>query len=134
MLAVHQSVTRESARGTRIDPPLITLAVERHFAGGVHSDFYTIGVIGGTVSGVSGNTPGAGAGGQTSQTHFSTTWDGDRLVIESSSSRRPVGAGSSTAHKEVWSLTAQRALSVVVTDWDTGTEPITNNLIYRRQP
>jgi len=131
MLTVHQSFTRESVRGTPIDPPLITLAVERHSSGGVHSDLYTIGLIGGTVSGVSGNTVGTGLGGR-AQTRFSTTWDGDRLVIENSYLGRPGDAVSSSAHKEV-SLDAQGTLSLVVTDRSTGTEPITTNLIYRRQ-
>ena len=80
MLIVRQSFTRESVRGTPIEPPLITLAVERHASGGVHSHLYTIGVIGGTVGGV----------GQSAQTRFSTTFsttmecrsarDGDRLL------------------------------------------------------
>src|SRR5258708_21997670 len=53
MMTVHQSFTRESVRGTPIDPPLITLAVERESNGVVHSERYTIGTIGGTVSGLS---------------------------------------------------------------------------------
>lgn len=38
MLIVRQSFTRESVRGTPMEPPLITLAVERHASGGVDSD------------------------------------------------------------------------------------------------
>jgi hypothetical protein len=125
MLIVRQSFTRESVRGTPIDPPLITLAVERHASASVHSDLYTIGVIGGTVSGV---------GGQSAQTRFSTTWDADRLVIETVYSGRPGDAGSSSIHREVWSLDAQQTLSLVFTDQSTDTEPMTTTLIYRRQP
>ena len=126
-LVVRQTFTRESVQGFPIDPPLITLAVERHSAGSVHSEFYTIGEMGGTVSGIAGSQPSA-------KTEFSTRWDGDRLVIENSESRQLENASSWSRHMEVWSLNAQGALSVVVTERTAANEPIATNLLYRRQP
>ena len=41
-MTVRQSFKRESVKGTPIDPPLITLAVERRLNSGVHSELYTI--------------------------------------------------------------------------------------------
>ena len=133
VLTVHQSLTRLSVRGTPIDPPLITLAVERRSSDGVHSDLYTIGVSGGTVGGID-DIAGTGLGGQSVHSRFSTTWEADRLVVEISRPARPGDAASPSTHKEVWSLDAAGMLSLVVTDQSTGTEPMTTNLIYRRQP
>ena len=131
-MTVRESFKRESVRGTPIDPPLITLSVERRFNGAVHSEVHTIGTIGGIVGEVAGNA-GTGFGGPSEQTRFSTTWDGDRLVIEIRYSGRPVDAGAYSEHKEVWSLDIQGALMLTVTDRALGTESTTTNLIYRRQ-
>ena len=126
-ISVHESFKRESVRGTPVDPPLITLLVERRINGTVHSELYTVGTISGTVGGTV-------FGGQREQTRFSTTWDGDRLVIEVRYSGRPVDAGAFSEHKEVWSLdVAQGVLLLAVTEKAPGTEPTTTDLIYRRQ-
>src|SRR3954469_8774279 len=132
-MTVRESLGRESVKGTPIDPPLITLAVERRFNSGVHSELYTVGTQGGIVGGVVGNT-GTGLSGQSQQTRFSTTWDGDRLVIDIRYSGRPVDVGAESEHKEVWSLAPQGALFLTVTDRNPGTEPTTTNLTYRRRP
>ena len=129
---VRQSFKRESVKGTPIDPPLITLAVERRLNSGVHSELYTIGIEGGIVGGVVANS-GTGLSGQSQQTRFSTTWDGDKLVIDIRYSGRPVDLGAESEHKEVWSLDPLGALLLAITDRNPGTEPTTTNLIYRRR-
>jgi hypothetical protein len=131
-LTVRQSFKRESVRGTPVDPPLITLSVERRFNGAVQSDHYTIGTLGGTVEGAVGNAA-AAFGGQSEEMRFSTTWDDDRLLIEIRYSGRPVDAGAYSEHKEAWSLDARGALLVTVTDHVPGTEPTTANVIYQRR-
>jgi hypothetical protein len=126
-LIVRETFTRESVKGTPIDPPLIRLAVERRLNTSVRSDLYTIGTVGGTV----GN---AGPGGQTEQTRSSTDWNGDSLVIHITDSGRPLEAGAESEHTEVWSLGVQGALSLTVTDRRPGTEARTTSLLYHRRP
>src|SRR5678815_5529148 len=48
-ITVHESFKRESVRGTSVNPPLITLMVERRINGTVHGELYTVGTISGTV-------------------------------------------------------------------------------------
>jgi len=132
-LTVRQSFTRESVKGTPIDPPLITHAVERRLDSGLHSDVYTIGTVGGIVSGLVGNSA-TGLSSQTQETRFTTTWDGDTLVIDTRYSGRPADVGAESEHKEVWSLDPRGALLLTVTDQSPGTQPVTTNLIYRRRP
>jgi hypothetical protein len=129
-MTVRETFARTSVSGAPIEPPLITLAVERRSASGVRSDRYTIGVVSGTTSGVIGNA-GAGVGDHTPQTRSSTTWDGDRLVIETRS--WTVDDRSYSDHKEVWWLDAQGALLISVTDEDPGDRK-TTTLLYRRRP
>jgi hypothetical protein len=131
-MTVRESFKRESVKGTPMDSPLITLAVERRSNNGGRSEVYTIGTVGGIVDGAVGN-PGTGPGGQR-QTRFSTTWDGDKLVIDIRYSGRPVDAGADSEHKEIWSLDPQGALLLITTDRSPGTEPTTINLTYRRRP
>jgi hypothetical protein len=102
--------------------------VERRVNSGVHSELYTIGTEGGNVGGVVGNS-GTGLSGQSQQTRFSTTWDGDKLVIDIRYSGRPVDLGAESEHKEVWSLDPLGALMLAITDRNPGTEPTTTNLI-----
>jgi|KBSMisStandDraft_5_1062788.scaffolds.fasta_scaffold650378_1 hypothetical protein len=126
-ISVHESFKHESVRGTPVDPPLITLLVERRVNGTVHSELYTVGTISGTVGGT-------GFGGKSERAQVSTSWDGDRLVIEVRYSGRPVDASAVSEHKEVWSLdVAHGVLLVAVTEKAPGTEPTTTNLMYRRQ-
>jgi hypothetical protein len=132
-MTVRESFKRESVKAAPIDPPLITLAVERRLNSGVHSELYTIATEGGIVGGVVGNT-GTQLSGQSQQTGFSTTWDGDKLVIDIRYSGRPVAVGAESEHKEVWSLDPQGALLLTITDRYPGTEPTTTNLTYRRRP
>jgi|SRR5262245_45655182 len=121
-MTVHESFERESVRSTPLNSPAITLAVERRSSSGVHSDLYTVGTVGGTV------------GGGVGKTDFSTTWDGDRLVIQIRYSGRPVDAGADSERKEVWSLDAQGSLLLTATDRGPGAQPTTTTLIYRRRP
>ena len=51
-LVVEASFSRQSARGTPISPPLVTLAVSPRFGNAIRSDIYTVGTIGGVVSGL----------------------------------------------------------------------------------
>jgi hypothetical protein len=133
-MTVHESFKRESVQGTPIDPPLITLAVDRRVNGSVRSELYTIGTIGGTVGGVVGNT-GTGLRGQSRETRFSTGWDGDRLVIQiTTDSGHVADAEGEPEHKEVWSLDAQGALLLIITDRASGMGLTTTTLLYRRRP
>jgi hypothetical protein len=126
-LTVHESFKRESVRGTPVNPPLITLMVERRINGIVHGELYTVGTISGTAGG-------SVLGDETDRTRVSTAWDGDRLVIDIMYSGRPLERGSSSEHKEVWSLNgAQGTLVLTVTDKIPGTEPVSITLVYRRQ-
>ncbi len=105
-----------------------------HRGGSVRSELYTMGTIGGTIGGVVGNT-GTGLHGHSQQTRFSTGWDRDRLVIQiTNNSGHPADAGDESEHKEVWSLDAQGALLVSITDSAPGTGPTTTTLMYRRRP
>lgn len=125
-MTVHESFKRESVLGTPLESPAITLAVERRSNSGAHSDLYTVGTVGGTVGGSVG-LPAV-------RTDFSISWDGDRLVIQTRYSGRPVDAGGDSERKEVWSLDAQGSLLLTVTERSPGTEPTTATLIYRRRP
>ena len=131
-LTVQMLIVRESVRGDPITPFFKTMTVERRLPSGVHSDSYQIGIEGGMVGGVVG---GAGPGRQSpSQTRFSITWNGDRLVMENGSYSGPTReSGPYTEHDEVWSLDSQGRLLLTVTERASGVEPRTTQLTYRRQ-
>jgi hypothetical protein len=133
-LIVRQSARRESVLGTRIDPPFITLAVERHFESGMRSETYPIGIIGGTVGGLDKTGRGSGPSGRVARTSYSTKWDGDKLVIENSSYSGPTPeSGPYTEHVEVWSLDAEGRLLMAVTDRSSIAGRKTTMLTYRRR-
>jgi hypothetical protein len=73
-------------------------------------------------------------GDRTDRTRVSTSWDGDRLVIEI---RHPSGSPAqspSSEHKAGWSLNAaQGTLLLTVTDKAPDGKPSLADLIYRRQ-
>jgi hypothetical protein len=132
-MTVRESFKRESVKGTPMDSPLITLAVERRSNNGVRSEVYTIGTVGGIVGGTAAST-GTGTASHSPRTRFSTAWDGDTLVIDIRYAGRPVDAGAESEHKEMWSLDPQGALLLITTDRSPGTEPTTTTLMYRRRP
>lgn len=61
-----------------VDGRLPALIVERRLEGGIHEDRYTIGIVSGTVGGISAQ----GRSRDPRETRLSVTWDADRLVID----------------------------------------------------
>src|SRR4030095_5994513 len=76
-LTVRQSITRTTMRGEPMTPWFSELTVERHFATGVVSDRYQIGLIGGTVPGI----PTGRSSPQGEWTTEAVTWQGANLII-----------------------------------------------------
>src|SRR4029450_2173591 len=110
-LTVHQSMVRQSVLGDPITPFFKTLAVERLFPGGVRSDSYEIGMIGGWVGRLPRGGQGCAPNGQPARTAFSVKWDADRLVIQTASYSCPTpDVGPHTEHEEVWSAHGQGRL------------------------
>jgi hypothetical protein len=128
-LVVEASFSRQSARGTPISPPLVTLAVSPRFGNAIRSDIYTVGTIGGVVSGLP--EKGLPDNGPRTSSRYSTRWDGDKLVVDLAN----YADGKLTSeHGEVWSLDGQGTLSITVTDHIVGDPSTTVTLVYRRQP
>ena len=122
------NIAQELAVRQSIEVPFTILTVEQRFKSEMRSQSYKIGIIGGTVS---VDRSGSGSG---SRTHFSVTWDGDRLVIETGSHSGPTPeSGRYTEHKEVWSLDVRDRLVMAVTDRGSGAEPTTTTLTYQRR-
>ena len=130
-MAVQMAYTRESVRGNPITPPLVTLTIERTFDAEVGSQRLTIGTTGGWVGGVSGNAFADGSP-LVAQTRFSTRWNGDKLVIELSSSGSALNVVTDSFRREVWTIDEQGALSIAVTDRSARSES-TTTLVYRRR-
>jgi hypothetical protein len=126
-LTVHESIERRSVRGATIDPPLITLTIERQTTSGTRSQTYNVGTEGGIVVGVTN--------GQSTRPRFSVKWDGDRLVIiviERGSSGS-TDSRSDVERQEVWSLDGQDRLFIVVTERGSGVGPRTSSFTYQRR-
>jgi hypothetical protein len=120
-LAVRQPVTRTNVRGEPMPSSFLDLIVERTFVGRTTTDTHQIGVQGGFVWG-------AGF-----QTRFSVTREDNRLVMATASYS---GSGSesrpTSEHNEVWELDPDGMLIISVTDTETGREPKSTRLTYRR--
>jgi len=123
-LAVDASFMRQSVRGTPINPPIVTLTVNPRSGNAVRPGIYTVGISGGTTSGLRGNSP-------RTESRNSTRWDGSTLVVDLAY----YADGKLTSeHGEVWSLDGQGTLSIAVTDRIVGDPSTTATLVYRRQP
>jgi hypothetical protein len=102
--------------------------VERHARDGdVARDDFTIGVIGGVVGG-------ARADGVPFRKNFAATWDGDRLVLETTWSGRPADAGTSSFHRDTWAIDGDGRLAITTTESLGLAAPATTTVRYRRQP
>jgi hypothetical protein len=96
-LTVRQPVIRTNVFGAPMPPSFLQLTVDREFIGSTQTDNYQIGVEGGTVGGV--------VGGRSFKTHVSVRWEGDRLLIETSSySGSSRDDGPYREHREEWEL------------------------------
>jgi hypothetical protein len=111
--------------------PLPSLKIERHLKGGVRSETYQIGLVGGVVGGISLNAKGEHVA--PSQTRHSTTWNGNKLVIATASySGLTRESGPYTEREEVWSLDDEGRLVIVVTERSSTAARPTLTLMYRR--
>jgi hypothetical protein len=125
-LTVRQPIVRTSASGAPMRPFFSHLVVERHYAMGVQSQTFMIGVEGGTVSGVPSATQ--------VETRESARWADSGLVIVTSRWSWPAGElRQDSEHKEVWQLDGQGILVVTLTDQEAGEESRTTMLTYRRR-
>jgi hypothetical protein len=127
-LTVRQSLSGESVRGATMNPPLVSLSIERRSNGDVRSELLTVGVDSGTV-----RFSGSGRRPEYERT-VASRWDGDRLVIETSGySDSPNVAGPRVTHTEVWSLDGDGLLFIAVAVSVGGSAPTTSTVIYRRR-
>jgi len=127
-IVVRESFTRESVTGVPLPSPIVSMHIERRAANGdVTPDDFTIGVIGGFVGGGAGDAAPV-------RRNFAATWDGHRLVLETTWSGRPVDAGTSSLHRETWAIDGA-GLLVITTKESTGLADFTTTTTtYRRQP
>lgn len=113
-------VVRQTA-GPGSPPRQIT--VTRHTISGASTETLHVGTIGGTV-------PGSGGGPRTSRR---IKWENASLIIDVETiSSRAGERTSSHLRREVWSVTAEGKLQIVVTESMSAGTPETTTLIYRR--
>ena len=122
-LVVSATFTRQSVRGTPLNPPLVTLTVGPRSGNLVRPGTYIIGIGGGTTSGLPANGP-------RTESRHSTRWDGEKVAVDLA---QYADGKLTSEHGEVWSLDRQGALSIVVTDRVVGDASTTTSLLYRRQ-
>lgn len=108
------------------DGPSGRLFVERESASGNTSDAYTIGVLGGVVSGSPGGTRHV--------TRSDVVWRGETLVIFAGEYSGPDrGAGPYTEVAEEWRLDARGQLVITTTRRRSDAEPVVTTVAYGRQ-
>ena len=127
-MSVSQTPERANVRGGAGTVVLQDIAITRELEAGTQTDTYRIGLIGGTVAGLS-----AGIRTGTS-THFRVVWAEQALVIETGSytGEKPE-SGQWTERREVWSLEPDGRLRLVVTTRSSVEDLRTVILVYRRQ-
>ena len=122
-LTVEQIAQSTSVRAP-LSPPLITLTIGRRFKDGVtRLESYTIGIVGGTSSGVSQSSRAI------SETRYAVRWEGMNIVIETSSDSGENGVHAE--HIEVWSMGTPNTLRITATDRGTGIAANTITATYR---
>jgi hypothetical protein len=127
-LSVRRSLVRTMERGP-MKPFFFDMIITREFEKGPRVETYRIGVVGGTVPGVSKDGSDADPG-----TRHSAQWDGHSLVIESGTQTAPTReSGVWTERREAWSLDPDGRLRVGITTRDSVDPPKTETLLYRRQ-
>ena len=105
------------------------LNVERHFETGSESDSYHIGINGGTMAGLAGDSPSAA---NSPRTTFGVFWAGDELVIEKGSYSGGQ-SGRRTHHREVWRLDRSGRLVITITERASEASTSVHTLTYRKQ-
>ena len=131
VLTVRQTITRTTSRGEPMTPWFSDLTVQRHFRTGVvESESYKIGIIGGTVGGISSGRSSP----QGEWTTVAVKWEGESLIIRTGRySGPPHESIPYTEHEEAWSIDPSRRLSITITDRSSGSQTPAVILIYRRQ-
>jgi len=115
-LVVHQTFGSGSALPTK-------LTVTRHGPSGRATEILHVGTIGGTV-------PGSGGG---PRTFHRVAWEDSRLVVEVETLRGQSGSRTpSELRREVWSVTPEGKLQIVITESGPSRTPHTIALIYRQ--
>lgn len=126
-IVVRESFRQESVSGVPLPSPIVSMHVERHTAtGDVTRDDFTVGIVGGIVGGGS-------SGAAPARMNFAATWDGDQLVLETTWSGRPVDAGTSSLHRETWTIDRAGRLTVTTKESIGLAEFTTTTVTYRRQ-
>lgn len=124
-LTIRQPITRTNVFGAPIPPAFLHLTVEREFVDHARTENLLIGVEGGSVGGVPGQTA--------LRTHVSVRWEGNRLVIETGSySGSTREAGPYTERIEAWELDAAGTLVVSITDRGSDMDSRSNTSRYHR--
>lgn len=127
-MSVSQTLVRTNVRGEPMQPFYKDIKVTRAFEGGARSETHPIGLVGGTVAGLS-----AGIRTGTS-THFRVVWAEQALVIETGSytGEKPE-SGEWSERREVWSLEPDGRLRLAITTRSSVEASGTMILVYRRQ-
>jgi hypothetical protein len=120
-VTVRQPIVRANVHGAPMEPSFLQITLERHFARFAQTDTYLIGVQGGTVGGLN-------AGGSRRSTRVFARWEGDRLVIDTSST----SDGESAERTEVLQYDVDGLLTVTVTERSSGVESRRMTATYRR--
>ena len=130
VMTVRMMVRRTNVRGEAMMPHFSEMIVEREVETGLRIGSYQIGLVGGVVGGID-----AGGKASPSSTEYSTTWQGDRLVIMHGTYSGPPGErGKYSESTEEWSLESADRLVITLTTRASEAPTTTRTIAYRRQP
>ena len=106
------------------------LSVERRFVHSAASEHHRIGLIEGTIGGVTREQPSSSA----TRTHASTHWADDALVIRTGSYSGPTTweVTQFVEREEIWSLDPDATLVITITTRQSGSAPTSATIRYRR--
>jgi hypothetical protein len=128
-MSVALSVRRTNVRGEPMTPYFSDIEIRGEFETGARTESRAIGIIGGTVSGLSRAGTSNGA-----DTRYGVKWEGNDLVFENgSSSGRTADTGTWSERREVWSLDATGRLRVLIMTRGSDHAPTNVTLVYRRE-
>lgn len=126
-LTVRQVLRRTNFRGDPIEPIFSDISIERELERGIVSESHTIGVVGGTVSGIANGRRGG------AQTHYAVKWDGSALIFEAETRSGATGdQGPWTERREVWSFDDAGLLKVAIAIRSSDSAARSLTLLYRR--
>lgn len=112
-----------------MEPFFKDMAVEREFESGTYHETFPIGVVGGQAPGLREDGSRKGP-----WVRRSVKWEGNALVIESSSHAGPSpDEGSWSERREVWSLDPDGRLNLAITTRSSVDGPKTVTAVYRPQ-